>query len=318
MELRHLRYFVSVAEAASVSKAALCVHVSQPALSRQIRDLEIELGLRLFDRVGRRIQLTAEGEDLLRESRSVLSHAESLVERARSLVSGGTGILRIGATPQTMQSVLAGFLPKFQRARPGVDVRLSEEGGVRLYELVERGELHLALSGILTGHPLECRPLFPIRVLAVMTRSSRWRRRKTIEIMELASEPLLLLSKEFGSRQLFDAACRVAHVQPRVVLESHEPHSLITLAEAGQGVAVVPSTVRFVSKRVRIMPLLHSGESLGVWGGLAWDPRRSLPSYATRFIEDLAAYAARSGPGRRFDTIAPPLSAPPIRARAAV
>ncbi|HEX5109679.1 MAG TPA: LysR family transcriptional regulator [Vicinamibacterales bacterium] len=313
MELRHLRYFVSVAEASSVSKAALCVHISQPALSRQIRDLEVALGLRLFDRVGRRIQLTAEGEDLLRESRRVLAHAESLVERARSLVSGGTGILRVGATPQAMQSVLAGFLPKFQRARPGVDVRLSEEGGVRLYELVERGELHLALSGILAGHPLECRPLFPIRVLAVMARRSRWSRRKTIEITELASEPLLVLGREFGSRQLFDAACRVAHVQPRVILESHEPHSLITLAEAGQGIAVVPSTVRFVSKRVRIVPLLHAGESLGVWGGLAWDPRRSLPIHAARFIEDLAVYAARCGPGRRFDKIAPPLSAPPLR-----
>src|SRR5262245_1693956 len=89
---------------------------------------------------------------------------------------------------------------------------------------------------------------------------------------------------------------------------------LITLAEAGQGVAVVSSTVRFVSKRVQIAPLLHAGESLGVWGGLARDPRRSLPIYATGFIEDLAVYAARSGPGRRFDKIAPPLSAQPMSA----
>src|SRR5262245_43007015 len=133
MELRHLRYFVSVADAASVSKAALHVHICQPALSRQIRDLETELGVRLFDRVGRRIRLTAEGEDLLRESRDVLAHAASLVERARSLVTGGAGVLRVGASPQAMQSVLAGFLPKFKRARPGVDVRLREEGGIRLY-----------------------------------------------------------------------------------------------------------------------------------------------------------------------------------------
>ena len=146
MELRHLRYFVSVAEAASVSKAALRVNISQPALSRQIRDLETELGVRLFDRIGRRIQLTAEGEDLLRRSREVLAQAASLVERAKTLVGGITGVLRVGATPQTMQSVMAGFLPGFQRARPGVDVRLTEEGGVRLYELVERGELHLALG----------------------------------------------------------------------------------------------------------------------------------------------------------------------------
>jgi DNA-binding transcriptional LysR family regulator len=184
---------------------------------------------------------------------------------------------------------------------------LTEDGGVRLYELVERGDLHLALTGIVTGGHLECRPLFPIRVLAVTAAGPRWKRRTTIEVTELASEPLLLLSRDFGSRQLFDAACRIAQLQPRVVLESREPHSLIALAEAGQGVAIVPSTVRFVSKRIRIVPLLQESKSLGAWGGLAWDPRRSLPGYATSFIEDLTAYISRTPPGRRFDKVAPPL-----------
>ena len=195
--------------AASVSKAALEVNICQPALSRQIRDLETELGVRLFDRIGRRIQLTAEGEDLLRRSREILAQAASLVERAKTLVGGITGVLRVGATPQTMQSVMAGFLPGFQRAHPGVDVRLTEEGGVRLHELVERGELHLALGGILTGSRLESRPLFPIRVLAVTASRPRWKGRTTVDVTELASEPLLLLSRDFGSRQLFDAACRI-------------------------------------------------------------------------------------------------------------
>jgi LysR family cyn operon transcriptional activator len=310
MELRHLRYFVSVAEAASVSKAALQVHVSQPALSRQIRDLEDELGVRLFDRLGRRIQLTAAGEDLLRRSRDVLATAESLVEHARTLAGGVTGVLRIGATPQAMQSVMAGFLPGFQRARPGVEVRLIEEGGMRLYELVERGELHLALSGILTHSRLECRALFPIRVLAVAARTSRWKRRTTIDVTELAGEPVLLLSGEFGSRQLFDAACRLARIHSRVILESREPHSLIALAEAGQGIAVVPSTVQFVSRNIRIMPLIQDRLSLGVWGGLAWDPKRALPAYATSFVDELTAYISRAAPGKRFDRVAPPVPPP--------
>jgi DNA-binding transcriptional LysR family regulator len=307
MELRHLRYFVSVAEAQSVSRAALQVNISQPALSRQIRDLETEFGVRLFDRLGRRIQLTADGEDLLKRSRDVLAHAGSVVEHARSLVRGLTGVLRVGATPQAMQSVLAGFLPKFQRAHPGVDVRLAQEGGVRLYELVERGDLHLTLSGILSDSRLQTRPLFPLRVLAVTAPKFRWKRRTMIEVTELAGEPMLLLTGEFGSRQLFDAACRLVQLQPRVVLESHEPHSLITLAEAGQGIAIVPSTVRFLSKKIQIMPLLQGGKSLGVWAGLAWDPRRSLPVYATSFIEELTAYTSRTSPGRRFDRIVPPL-----------
>ena len=115
MELRHLRYFVSVAEQGSVSKAAQQVHVSQPALSRQIRDLEAELGVQLFDRVGRRVELTAEGEDLLRHCRDVLAQAESVRERARALHGGVVGVLRVGAPPQTTQSILAGFLVRYRR-----------------------------------------------------------------------------------------------------------------------------------------------------------------------------------------------------------
>jgi DNA-binding transcriptional LysR family regulator len=120
-----------------------------------------------------------------------------------------------------------------------------------------------------------------------------------------------LLSRDFGSRQLFDAACRIAQFHPRVVLESREPHSLVALAEAGQGVAIVPSTVTFLSQKIWIMPLLHEGRSLGAWGGLAWDPRRSLPKYATSFMEELTAQIARSAPGRRFDRLAPPLPLQP-------
>ena len=311
MELRHLRYFVSVAEAASVSKAALRVHISQPALSRQLHDLERELGVRLFARVGRGIRLTAEGEDLLARSRDVLTRAESLGARARALAEGSIGVLRVGATPQVIQNILPGFLTQYRHSRPGIDIELVEEGGARLLSLVEQGALHVAMTGILTGTPLERRLLFPIRVLAVTAPGPKWKRHSTIEIGDLASTPLLLLRQDFGSRQLFDAACRIAHVQPRLVLESAEPNSLIALAEAGHGVAIVPSTVRFVSKGIRFMPILQKGKSLGTWSSVVWDGRRELPVYATSFIEELAAHVRRGFPGKRFERIAPPVPVPP-------
>ena len=284
MELRHLRYFVSVAEAGSVSQAALQVHISQPALSRQIRDLEAELGLRLFDRVGRRIRLTAEGQDLLERSRDVLAQADAIGERARDLAAGAVGRLRVGATPQTMQSVIAAFLPRYRRTRPGVEIILTEAGGVRLLDLLAHGDMHLAVGGILTGARFGNRLLYPIRLLAVAATGPLWKKRSTIEVVELADQPLLLLDREFGTRQLFDAACRITHLRPRAVLESTEVHSLITLAEAGQGIAVVPSTVRFMSRKVQIMPIVQDGKSLGTWGAAVWDLRRSLPVYGEAFI----------------------------------
>jgi DNA-binding transcriptional LysR family regulator len=100
MELRHLRYFVAVADAGNVSRAAQRLNITQPALSRQIQDLEREFVCRLFDRIGRRIILTRDGEEILERTRRLLADAEALGERARALAGGEAGVLRIGAVPQ--------------------------------------------------------------------------------------------------------------------------------------------------------------------------------------------------------------------------
>ena len=129
MNFRHLRAFAAIADAGGFARAAVRLNLSQPALSRQIHALEAELGVPLFDRIGRRVQLTSEGEDLLGRSRRLLADAESLGERARSLKTGQTGILRIGATPQVIENLLADFLAGYGRRHPGVEIHLVEDGG---------------------------------------------------------------------------------------------------------------------------------------------------------------------------------------------
>src|SRR6267142_4787472 len=146
MNFRHLRAFAAIADAGGFARAAVRLNLSQPALSRQIHALEADLGVPLFDRVGRRVQLTSEGEDLLRCGRRLLAEADSLGERARSLKTGETGILRVGATPQVIENLLAGFLTQYRRRHPGVEVHLVEDGGVRLHDRLERGDFHLALT----------------------------------------------------------------------------------------------------------------------------------------------------------------------------
>src|ERR687895_398038 len=110
MNLRFLRTFVSVADAGSIARAGTQLNLSQPAASRQILALESELGVRLFDRIGRRYRLTSEGEDLLRQSRHLLMEADVLNARARALKGGHTGILRVGATPMVIETTLSAFL----------------------------------------------------------------------------------------------------------------------------------------------------------------------------------------------------------------
>ena len=143
MNLRYLRTFAAIADLGGFARAAALLNLSQPALSRQINALETELGVPLIDRVGRRVQLTSQGEDLLRRSRRLLAEADALGERARSLKSGEIGILRVGATLQVIENLLAEFLIQYRRRHPGVEVHLVEDGGVRLHGRLERGDVHL-------------------------------------------------------------------------------------------------------------------------------------------------------------------------------
>ena len=309
MNFRHLRAFAAIVDAGGFARAAARVHLSQPALSRQIHALEAELGVPLFDRIGRRVQLTSEGEDLLRRSRRVLAEAESLGERARSLKTGQTGILRVGATPQVIESLLADFLPRYRRRHPGVEVHLVEDGGVRLPAHLERGDVHLVLAGTFDARA-QARLLYPMHLLAVLSSKRRLRRRAALEIAELADEPLLLLRRDFASREWFDAACETAHVRPRVLLESAAPHTLFALAATDYGIAIVPSNAQVPRGTVRSVPLVHRGASIGRWASVGWDPRRFLALYAEQFVEEIVAHCRRDYPGRDLIRGAPALPRP--------
>ena len=143
MDLRRARTFVEVAELGTVSKAALRLRVAQPALSRQIGELEQELGFKLFDRVGRRLLLTGEGEQLLSDCRGLLNYASAVDERADLLRSGNTGILRVAGSPQMIESIFSEFLHWYAKRYPDVQVKLIEAIGSATLAMLERGEVHL-------------------------------------------------------------------------------------------------------------------------------------------------------------------------------
>ena len=307
MNLRNLQTFVGTAEAGGIARAGARLNVSQPAASRQILALEAELGVRLFDRIGRRLRLTSEGEDLLRQSRRLLMDADLLKARARALKGGQTGILRVGATPMAIENTLSGFMSEYQSRHPGVEVRLVEDGGLRLPSRIEQGDVHLAL--VVPDNRFRNRLLYPVHNLAVVSNKHRLSRRRTVDVAALADEPMLLLHRSFGSREWFDSACNVAHIRPRVLLESAAPHTVIALTAMGYGVGVVPSTV-LVPSGVRALPLVQRGASIGRWLTVAWDPRRLLAAYAGQFVDELVAYCKRTYPGRDLARRAPRLAQP--------
>jgi DNA-binding transcriptional LysR family regulator len=293
MDLRHLRTFVTVAEQGTVSKAALRLRIAQPALSRQISDLEQELGVRLFDRVRRRLVLTGEGEQLLGDCRTVLGAVGSLGERAQLLRRADSGLLRVAATPQMIDGVFSTFLHRHAARFPNVQIKLSEAVGAEPYAKLVRGELHLAISYLQTmgeRHEFETFPLPPLEFLAAGHESLRLGSGGSIEIGSLAAYPLLLLEPSFGVRTTFDAACRLAGLKPQIFIESRAPHTLLAMAEAGHGVAIVPSVLPTNRYRLRIARITYRRRPLRGLLTVLWDKRRRLPPYAKDFCESLAAH----------------------------
>ncbi len=217
-------------------------------------------------------------------------------------------MLRVGATPQAMETLLAGFLRRYRRRHPGVEVHLVEDGGVRLPTRLEQGDVHLALMPGGDAR-FRWRLLGPLYVLAVLPKSHRLSRRATLEVEELVEAPLLLPRRDFGSREWFDAACQIAHMRPRVLLESGAPPTLVALAQAGYGIAIIPSNAR-VPRGMRAVPIVQRGTPLGRWASIAWDPRRFLAPYAEQFAEELVAYSRRAHPRPDLSRGVPPLPRP--------
>ena len=290
MDLRRLKTFVAVAELGTVSRAAVQLRIGQPALSRQIGDLQQELGLRLFDRVGRRLVLTAQGEQLLVDCRRVLTDLNSVRERADVLRRGDGVALKVLAPPHTIESVLSGFLPRYAESFPKIHVQLTEALGPEQPLLLERGDAHLGIRIDPGDDPrFETRVLQSADVLAVSAASIELGKAGVITIEDLASYPLLLPSG-YSVRRLFDAACCLAKAHPRIMLESRASHTLLTLAEAGQGVAIVPSLQRTDRYKVRVARITHGGKPIRERVAIQWDGRRPLPPYAVTFCDHLARY----------------------------
>jgi DNA-binding transcriptional LysR family regulator len=295
MDLRHARTFVTVAELGTVSKAAQRLHIAQPALSRQIGEFEQELGVALFDRVGRRLVLTSAGEQLLDDCRALLSSAAALKEHASQLQGGDQGVLKVAASPQIIEGAIAGFLQGYAQTFPKVQVKLVEAmGWTDVVAMFERGDIHLGLNLVGAVQPDDARfanhRLEPIDLLAAFHPNRALGSNGKVEIEQLALEPLLLLDASYVFRRKFDGACRLAGVQPEVAYESRTPHTLLAMAESGHGVAIIPSGLRTDRHRLRIAALAYRGKPLREHLTMYWDRRRTLPRHATAFCDMLAAH----------------------------
>ena len=252
-DLRRLRYFVAVAETLHFGRAAARLNMSQPPLSRQIQQLEREMGTLLFRRSKRRVELTDAGSYLLDQARRMLAEAETLAARTRRVESGEAGRLTLGFISSVDYSILPGLLSAYRAAHPGVTLELRElTSDVQVRELREgRIDAGMLLAPVddtaLALLPLLREPL----VAALPADDPLARSRATLSLASLARRPFVIFPRP-AAAGLYDAIvefCRQAGFTPRVAQEAIQMQTIVSLVSAGLGVALVPASLRDLRRR---------------------------------------------------------------------
>lgn len=244
MELRQLEYFVAVAEEAGFTKAAARLHVAQPGVSAQIRQLERELGQELFDRSGRSVRLTPVGKAVLPYARAALA----AVVGAREVVDEMSGLLRghvtMGAVTAPSVLDLPGLLAGFHRGHPGVEISLVELDPVSLVEAVVAGRVDLGLAGLGAPLPpgLDTQIVLDQPLVVVVPHDDELARGTSVDLADLRDRPLITLPMGTGLRSVVENACAALGFRPRVAFEASEPYVLAQFAARGLGVAVLPES----------------------------------------------------------------------------
>jgi DNA-binding transcriptional LysR family regulator len=290
MELRHLRYFIAVAEEQNVTRAAERLHVSQPPLTRQIQDLEAELGVELFVRTAKTIRLTEAGRVFLRESKAAMQRVEAAVTAVRATAVDKASELHIGHAPSGTADLLPSVLRSFHKALPGVRVTLHDLTATEMLEGLREARLDAAflvkperkLPRGLVFHALRSHPM----VVAVAP-GHAFAKRRQVTVAEVLAEPLVAYSRrEYPNYHRLLARVLGPRIRKCTLAEECDGGpSLIAAVESGKGVCVVPSFLATTAgRRLRFVALTPSDAPAVV--GISY--RENKPGLALRILTETA------------------------------
>jgi len=244
MLLRHINYFLAVAEHGGFTRAAAALHVSQPALSQQIRQLEESLGVTLFDRSGRQARLTDAGETYRTHARRALLELEAGQRALHDVQDLSRGTLRLGMTP-TFTAYLAGPLVEaFHRHYPGIALTLREMPQDRMEAMLSDDQLDTGIAfDDARSADIEAQPLFEETLALVVGKAHPYAGRRTIGLRALDDESLVLLSGAFATREQIDRYCRQHDVQPRVAIEANSVGAVVDIVRRTALSTLLPAAI---------------------------------------------------------------------------
>lgn len=291
MELRVLRYFVATADVGTASGAAAELHLTQPALSRQLRQLERELGADLFARVRGRLVLSAAGREFLPIARDLLVRAEHAKQAAAELAAGRLGHIALAAPTTTLTDVLAPFLATLRDDDPVPTV--IESGPDDAYAALDRG-VDLVIVTERPHRELARTAIAVLPVFAYVRADHPWSGRPGVTLDELAAMPVVVLPPHLKTRQILDGALHQAGLALESAVETSNAQVAQALAAAGRGAAVVTDDPRF---GLHPLEILHSGAALRIHLWAAWRPSHHASPTLGSFAARLRGFCAeRYGP----------------------
>jgi LysR family transcriptional regulator, cyn operon transcriptional activator len=256
MELRHLRYFTAVAEELNFTRAADKVHVTQSTLSHQIKQLETEIGHRLFERAGRRVVLTAAGEGLLVHLGGTLRTIDESVRAAKGATASVSGMLHVGTTPTFNASLMPACLSAFMARHPSVLVRITECLGHSVEEEIEAGNLEFGIGYMPTGRTdLSFEPLYIEEMVLVVNAQHPLAGRRHVRMAELHRQPLILNRPQATTRRMLNERLASVNAEPVIVAEVDAIQPTLQLVEQSPFGTIVSEMVAPMAKGLRAIPL---------------------------------------------------------------
>jgi DNA-binding transcriptional LysR family regulator len=253
MELRHLRYFMAVAEELHFGRAAERLNMAQPPLSQQVRALEDELGVRLFERSSRRVRLTEAGEIFEGRARRILESADMAVDEARRAARGELGRVTVGIMSSAMLPTFPPILRHYRAGRPDVEVAFAQLHSNEQLDAVREGRIDVGFVDIsarggrtdVNGVAVHVEPVWRETLVAALPREHPLAGRARIGLAELADDPFIMMPR-LPATGLYDRViqfCQDAGFNPAVRQEAQQLPVVVTLVAAGVGVALVPGCV---------------------------------------------------------------------------
>lgn len=288
IELRHLRYFVAVAEELHFGRAAARLNISQPPLSQQIQILEAQVGAKLLARTNRSVSLTAAGAQFLTDSRQILNQVEAAAVRAARLHQGETGELRIGFTSSApFIKPISDSLSRFRRGYPDVHLQTLEINTRAQIAPLNEGKLEL---GLMRNTPLpdtlDWQLILREPLMAMAHRDNPLAAKPAISLRELADQPFVFFDPHVGTG-LYDDILGLLHryeVQPQIAQEVGEAMTIIGLVAAGLGVSILPASFQRIQlNEMRWVPITEADAVSEMW--LVWSKHHEKSAAALRFMQ---------------------------------